>query len=355
MRRKRRIATQEVYKWKARLNIDSSKQTKGVNYWETYAPVASWPSIRLLLIHALLHGWHTKQIDFVQSYTQADIETDLYMEIPKGFHIEGEDPKDFILKLHKNIYGQKQAGRVWNHHLISKLKEIGFKQCTADECVFLRGNVIYVLYTDDSILAGPDPKELDQVIEDMKNIKLDITVEGDIADFLGVKIEHKEDGSYHLTQPHLIESIIKDLRLEDAKYKDTPAMSSRILSSHLESPEFDNNFHYRSVIGKLNYLEKCTRPDISYAVHQCARFTSNPRKEHGDAVRWLGRYLKGTRDKGIILKPNQKSFEVFVDADFAGNWDRTIAAEDNSTAQSRHGYIIMYAGCPVTWASQLQT
>jgi hypothetical protein len=211
-----------------------------------------------------------------------------------------------------------------------------------------------VLYTDDSILAGPDPKELDQVIEDMKNVKLDITVEGDISDFLGVKIDRKDDGTYHLTQPQLVESIIKDLRLEDAKIKDTPAMSSRILSSHLDSPAFDNNFHYRSVIGKLNYLEKSTRPDISYAVHQCARFTTNPRKEHGDAIRWLGRYLKGTRDKGIILKPNKSSFEVYVDADFAGNWDKTIAAEDNSTARSRHGYIITYAGCPVTWASQLQ-
>ena len=97
----------------------------------------------------------------------------------------------------------------------------------------------------------------------MRNVKLDITVEGDIADFLGVKIDRKEDGTFH---PR--DSIIKDLNLESAKVKDTPAMSSKILSSHLDLPAFDNNFHYRSVIGKLNYLEKSTRPDISYAVHQ---------------------------------------------------------------------------------------
>ena len=83
MRRKRRIATQEVYKWKARLNIDGSKQTKGINYWESYAPVAAWSTIRLILTLAYIHGWSTRQIDYVMAYTQADCETELYMKIPR--------------------------------------------------------------------------------------------------------------------------------------------------------------------------------------------------------------------------------------------------------------------------------
>jgi ATP-binding cassette subfamily B (MDR/TAP) protein 1 len=118
---------------------------------------------------------------------------------------------------------------------------------------------------------------------------------------------------------------------------------------------FDGHFNYRRVIGKLNYLEKSTRPDIAYAVHQCARFVSDPRVEHGNAVKWLGRYLYGTKDKGIILKPQGKSFDVFVDADFAGNWNSEEAGEDDSTARSRYGYIIRYMGCPILWASKLQT
>jgi hypothetical protein len=116
MRKNRRIDTREVYKWKARLNIDGSKQTKGINYWETYVPVATWPSIRFIMAHTLLQRWHTRQIDYVQAYPQADIEVDLYMQIPKGFEIKGSSPDEFVLKLHKNIYGQKQAGRVWNQH-----------------------------------------------------------------------------------------------------------------------------------------------------------------------------------------------------------------------------------------------
>ena len=128
----------------------------------------------------------------------------------------------------------------------------------------------------------------------------------------------------------------------------------KLLSRHSDSEDFDNSFNYRSVIGKLNYLEKGSRSDIAYIVHQCARFSIAPKKEHGEAVRWIARYLKGTRDKGTILRPtNDHGLEVYVDADFAGNWDPN-EWNDRDTARSRHGYIIMYAGCPILWKSQLQ-
>ena len=356
MKRKRRIKTREVYKWKARLNIDGSKQKKGINYWETFAPVATWASIRTIILMALQQGWKTKQIDFVLAYTQADVECDMYMRIPRGFEVEGED-QDYVIKLKKNLFGQKQAGRVWNQHLVGKLKEIGFRQSSVDECVFYRGNSIYVLYTDDSILTGPNESELDQIIEDMKSTGLELTVEGDVTDFLGVHIERKSDGSIIMSQPHLIDQILTMLRLdgENTTTKDIPMASSRLLSRHNDSPPFDGHFDYRSVIGKLNYLEKSTRPDISYAVHQCARFAASPRKEHGEAVKWLGRYLKGTRDKGIIMKPDEQDFECFVDADFSGNWDADIADNDPDTARSRTGYIVKFNGCPILWASKLQT
>lgn len=218
---------------------------------------------------------------------------------------------------------------------------------------------MYVLYTDDSLLAGPNKGEIDDIIEELRTkAKLAITVEGDLADFLGVNIERKDDGTIHLTQPHLIDQILEDLRMnnDNVKPRSTPAASSKLLTRHLESPKFDDSFNYRSIIGKLNYLEKATRSDISYTVHQCARFVSDPRKEHGDAVRWLGRYLKGTRDKGTILHPMpNRDLEVYVDASFCGDWDPKTAAEDRDTARSRHGYIINYAGCPLLWKSQLQT
>ena len=114
MRCKCRIKTQEVYKWKAQLNFDGSRMIKGVHYDESFAPVASWGAIRLLLIMVLMHGWSTRQIDYDSAYTQAQVERELYMDIPKGFQIKQEDKSQYTLKIHKNIYGQKQASRVWD-------------------------------------------------------------------------------------------------------------------------------------------------------------------------------------------------------------------------------------------------
>ena len=361
MRRKRDAKTGAIKKYKARLNIDGSRMRKGVHYDMTYSPVASWNSVRMLLTLTALHGWHTKQIDVVQAFAQAPIEKTLYMKIPAGITFEcNDDPRDYVLKIHRNIYGQKQAGRVSNQYLASKLvKKLGFKQSKVDECVFYRGKTLYVLYTDDSLLAGPDREEIDRIIQELQEkAKLTITVEGDLADFLGVSIDRRKDGTMHLSQPHLIDQILKDLRLDGDKVKprSTPAASSKLLTRHSNSKAFDKSFDYRSVIGKLNYLENATRSDISFAVHQCARFVSDPKEEHGEAVRWLGRYLKGTRGKGTIMKPMpDRELEVYMDASFCGDWDPTEAANDRDTARSRHGYIINYAGCPLLWKSQLQT
>ena len=160
---------------------------------------------------------------------------------------------------------------------------------------------MYVLYTDDSILAGPNKDEIKQIIKSIQNTGLNITIEGDLQDFLGINIKREDDGSIYLSQPHLIDQILSDLRLSDdnVKVKDTPAKLSQILTAGLNMKNFDESFNYRSIIGKLNYLERGTRSDISYIVHQCARFTANPKEQHAQAIRWLGRYLTATKNKGL--------------------------------------------------------
>jgi len=110
------------------------------------------------------------------------------MQIPKGIKINV--PGEWALRVHKNIYGQKQVGRVWNQHLVDKLvNQVGFKQSKHHECVFCRGNVMHVLCADDSILAGPDKDELKQVIANIKRAGLDVTKEEKIEDFLGVNMD----------------------------------------------------------------------------------------------------------------------------------------------------------------------
>ena len=103
-------------------------------------------------------------------------------------------------------------------------------------------------------------------------------------------------------------------------------------------------------------MEKSTRPDIAYAVHQCARFSSDPKVEHAEAVEFLVRYLQGTKDKGIVMKPEgEPLLEVYADADFSGNWNKNTAEFDSSTAKSRTGFIIYFAKFPIMWTSKLQT
>jgi hypothetical protein len=151
MKRKRRLLTNEVYKHKARLNVHGGQQTQGVNYWETYAPVVTWAAIRIVLVQTLMHEWSTVQIDFVLAYPQADFECDIYMKIPRDFEVYGKTRKTHALKLIKNLYGQKQAVRVWNKYLHSTLLKLGWKQIRADDCLYYKREVIFVVYVDDGI------------------------------------------------------------------------------------------------------------------------------------------------------------------------------------------------------------
>ena len=157
-----------------------------------------------------------------------------------------------------------------------------------------------LVYIDDCLVFSPDPKLINKTVSDLRNSNknFDIDDQGDVSDFLGIKVTHLKDGPIKLTQPHLIDAILKNLYLQDnIKEKSTPALSSQILHTDVDGEDMGNEFHYRSVIGKLNFLEKSTRIDISYSVHQCAHFCENPKKSCLAAVKNIGCYLKGTRQR----------------------------------------------------------
>ena len=354
LRRKRNLLTGEIKRYKARLNVDGSRMVKHRDYDLTYAPVISWGIIRLLLTISIIKKWPTRQLDYVLAFPQAPIEKELYLKIPSGYNIINGNKNEYALKVHNNLYGQKQAGRVWHEYLIRKLTQAQFTQSRHDPCVLYRQNVIYILYTDDSIIMAPTTSEINNAVRDIRATGLELTDEGEISDFLGVRVTSKDD-KIILTQEHLINQILTDLNFQpNTKTKETPSSTS-ILKRQQHSPPHDNSFNYRSIIGKLGYLEKGCRPDISYITHQCARFAVHPTQDHAKAVRWIAKYLKSTKTKGIILNPNPNlGLEVYVDADFAGAWDKHDTPNPD-TARSRHGYVIKYAGCPIIWKSQLQT
>ncbi len=175
---KRDITTNKIKKYKARLNLHGGKQVFGLNYYETYASVVTWFSIRLLIVIGIIFCWALRQVDFIMAYPQAPIECNMYIELPQGIQASEGDSKDTVLKLLKNIYGQKQAGHVWNAYLVDKLSSIGFKASLIDNFVFYHNNIIFMVYVDDGIFLGKDNNQLKQVIQEIQGTGLKIETKG---------------------------------------------------------------------------------------------------------------------------------------------------------------------------------
>jgi hypothetical protein len=290
------------------------------------------------------------------AYPQAPIKMDIYMELLQGIQTKHGTSKDHVLKLDKNIYGQKQAGRVWDSFLMDKLTSIGFTTSLIDDCMFFHDDIIFMVYVDDGIFLGSNDLQLQDVNKEIQDLGLNIEDQGNPADYIGVNIKKLKDGSYEFTQRALIISIIDDVGLKDAKVKPVPAKVSLQLHAFKDKPPFDLNFNYRSAVGMLNYLAQTTRLGIMYAMHQIAKYLSDPRQSHGEAILYLVCNLKKMRNLGFKFKPDpKKGFECYCAVDFSGNWNKEFAPVDPSTAKLQSGWIIFYAGCPIFWASKLQS
>ncbi len=192
-----------------------------------------------------------------------------------------------------------------------------------------------MVYVDDGIFLGNDDAELQQAIKEIQGLGLNIEDQGHPADYVGVNIKKLCNGSIEFTQRALIDSIIADVGVNDSKTKLVPAKSSLQLHAFKDEPEYDLNFKYMSAVGKLNYLAQTTCPDIMYAMHQIAKYSSDPRKLHGKAILYLVCYLKKTCDLGLHFKPDHsKGFECYCDADFLGLLNKAFASVDPSSAKT---------------------
>jgi hypothetical protein len=359
-----------IRKLKARFCVRGDQQIEGVDFFDTFAPVVQWSTVRLLLVISLILNLATKQVDYVSAFCQASIEEDVFIELPRGWRALNqmgglkEHFKDgHVLKLNRSVYGLRQSPKNFFELLKGNLENIGFVQSKLDPCLFVSDKVLVVSYVDDCLWYSRDEKDIDDAIERMKQCGMDLQVEDDVAGFLGVHIERfdalDENGtktSYiKLLQSGLIDRIIAALNLEPSNSQgcQSPAPVEP-LPMDKDGTAFDDSFNYASVVGMCMYLCNNSRPDITFAVNQCARHSHRPTQKHAEYLRRLGRYLVATRDKGMIFSPKSNlKINCYVDADFAGRYGFDDD-QDPHCVRSRTGYVIYVGGCPIVWKSSMQ-
>ena len=162
-----------------------------------------------MLIFSLLHDLHARSIDFTLAFPQADVDTTIYMELPRG--VETVNGKDEVFLILKNLYGLKQASKTWFEHLRDGLtsKELGFTPSAVDPCVFYKDGCAILCYVDDCLIFARTKAMADKVLSDLQSYGYVLTDEGEVTNYLGVQVDHDpENGSFTLSQPYLVERIL---------------------------------------------------------------------------------------------------------------------------------------------------
>ena len=350
--KRKRYPDGRVRKLKGRYCARGFEQIEGVDYFETFSPVVMWISVRLLLIMSILLNLETTQIDYTAAFVHAPIDCLVYVDMPPGFKIDGH-----VWKLKKSLYGLAQSPRNYFLYTKEKLLKMGFYQSDSDPCLFISDDIICLIYVDDALFFYKNKLAMASLTDKMKTEGMLFREEESVAGYLGVHIDRKDDGSIHLTQQGLAERIVEALHLSDTTITPVETPCTKYLPIDENGEPAHGEFSYPSVVGQLNYLQGHSRPDTTLATSQVARFVHSPKRSHELALIRIGRYLKGTADKGIILRPLEAESlktDVYVDAAFACGWGSELGSNPESV-KSRTGYIIEIANCPVLWVSKLQS
>ena len=358
-------------KLKARLVARGFTQTYGVNYEETYAPVARTASMRAVLAVCAAKGWKVHQIDVNNAYLNGDIDMDeIYIKQPPYF-IDPAHPNRVWLLL-KGLYGLKQAANIWFKTFVGHLtKEVKLIAHNSDPCLFTsvdadhQLNTISSIYVDDSLIGGPD-----NIVALIKNKIRDRFVIKDLREakhVVGMQVEQLPEGTL-ITQGAYIDEILLLTGQENSHPLSVPMSESdpsytinkddMVKDSESEKllacTPLNAHEHklYREYIGKMMYLMVCTRPDIAFAVNFLARFCAAPEKRHLYSVLKLARYLKGTKAMGLFY-PRKKDNEA-PEYDLIGYVDAAFG-DCLNTRKSTGGFIFCFNGSPITWQSKRQT
>ena len=295
-------------------------QVEGLDYDETFAPVARLESIRLLLAIACHLGIKLHQMDIKSAFLNGILLEEVYVEQPKGF--EDSTKPNHVYKLKKALYDLKQAPRAWYQRLTDFLIQNNFKRGEADRTLFVKRTkidfIVVQIYVDDIVFGSTSTSMLDEFVKCMSST-FEMSMVGELSYFLGLQIRQLHDGIF-ISQKKYANNLVKKFELENAKHLRTPMGSSQKMSREDVGEDVDNTL-YRSMIGSLLYLT-ASRPDIMYSVCVCARYQANPKITHLKAVKRIIRYVAGTCDLGIwYTKDTNTNLVGFSDSDWAGDVD----------------------------------
>jgi hypothetical protein len=160
---------------------------------------------------AAMHNLKGKQIDFTQAFPQAKLKEDIYLRFPAGFEHKN---KKWALKLKRNLYGLVQASRNWFLKLSAIYERLGFKQSKSDPCIFLRKDMVIILYTDDCLLYAQDTKEIDYFVKTLRDdYKLTLNDPDPIDYFLGIHFSHQDNGELRMSQTGLIDAVTESAHI----------------------------------------------------------------------------------------------------------------------------------------------
>ncbi|CAN1849719.1 Retrovirus-related Pol polyprotein from transposon TNT 1-94 [Linum perenne] len=333
-----------IERYKARLVARGFSQQYGIDYDETFSPVAKITTVRVLLALSASKGWKLWQMDVKNAFLHGELDRQIYMEQPQGFK-SGHHP-EYVCKLKKALYGLKQAPRAWYGKIAEFLIQNGYNLAPSDSSLFVKnqeGRIAVVLvYVDDLIITGDDEVEVTQIKANL-SVRFKMKELGELRHFLGLEVEKTKEGLF-LCQHKYSKDLLEKFGMLECKPVSAPVDASVKLRS-TEGKDLEDTTTYRQLVGSLIYLT-LTRPDLSYAVGLVSRFMQNPKKPHLEAAKRILRYVKGTINHGILYKKGGNTeLSGYCDADYAGDLD---------TRRSTTGYVFSLGSGPISWCSKRQ-
>ncbi|GJU89747.1 retrovirus-related pol polyprotein from transposon TNT 1-94, partial [Tanacetum coccineum] len=313
-----------ILKNKARLVARGYRQEEGIDFEESFAPVARLEAIRIFLAFAAHMNMVVYQMDVKTAFLNGNLREEVYVSQPDGF-VDPDKP-NYVYKLKKALYGLKQAPRAWYDMLSSFLISNDFSKGSVDPTLFIcregKELLLVQIYVDDIIFAASTPELCDLFAKIMCS-KFKMSMMGKISFFLGLQISQSPRGIFINQSKYALESL-KKYSFESCDLVDTPMVEKSKLDEGKEGKAVDPS-HYRGMISTLLYLT-ASRPDLQFAICMCARYQARPTEMHLNA------------DSSIALT-------AYADADHAGCQD---------TCRSTSGSIQLLGDRLVSWSSKRQ-